>query len=247
MLRELRKQLPQRRFVYLGDTARVPYGTKSPKTVARYSTNVAQTLLSRGCGALVIACNTASAFGMSAVREMAGVPVFDVIEPVAEAVALSDAGRVLILGTQGTIKSQAYVRALESRRSDLVVSQRACPLFVPLAEEGWVTGDVPRLAAERYLRGILATSDVDAVVLGCTHYPLLRPVIAETIRRFASNPVAIHDSAFHTANALRSSLGDGTEPGRVEFLVSDDPSGFVRVAERFLGEPVATAEHVEVG
>jgi glutamate racemase len=233
--------------VYLGDTARVPYGTKSPETVARYSTNVARTLLSRGCGALVIACNTASAFGMEAVREMAGVPVFDVIEPVSDAVAASDATSVLILGTQGTVKSRAYVRALESRRADLVVSQRACPLFVPLAEEGWVEGDVPRLAAERYLRGVLATTDIDSLVLGCTHYPLLRPVIEDAIARFAARPVAIHDTAFHTATALRAAIGDGTQSGGVEFLVSDDPTGFVQVAERFLGEPVTSAEHVEVG
>ncbi len=233
--------------MYLGDTARVPYGTKSPGTVARYSTNVAETLLERGCGALVIACNTASAFGMSAVKAMAGVPVFDVIEPVSDAVARSEATDVLILGTQGTVKSQAYVRALESRRAALRVSQRACPLFVPLAEEGWVSGDVPRLAAERYLRGVMATTEIDAVVLGCTHYPLLRPVIEEAIETFAAGPIAVHDTAFHTATALREAVGEGGSEGGVEFLVSDDPGSFIRVAERFLGEPVSHAEHVEVG
>ena len=247
VLRELRKQLPHRRFVYLGDTARVPYGTKSPETVARYAQNVARTLLDRGCAALVIACNTASAFGLDAVRQMSEVPVVDVIEPVARAVVSDGAKRVLVLGTPGTVRSGAYVRALTTHDPAIVVDQCPCPIFVPLAEEGWVDGEVPRLAAERYLRGILSTTDLDAVILGCTHYPLLSGVIASTVTKFSATDAVIYDSAAHAAARLRETVGDGDAEGRSEFLVSDDPIGFVRVAERFLGESVPHAEHVEVG
>jgi glutamate racemase len=246
-LRELRKQLPRRRFVYLGDTARVPYGTKSPETVARYATNVANTLLNRGCGALVIACNTASAFGLEAIRRMCEVPVVDVVEPVARAVVRDGARRVLVLGTPGTVRSGAYVRALRAGDPSIQVDQCACPLFVPLAEEGWTNGELPRLAAERYLRGVLSTTDLDAVILGCTHYPLLSDVIASTVAKFSASPPTIYDCAAHTATKLRETVGDGDVEGGTEFLVSDDPIGFLRVAERFLGESIESAEHVEVG
>ena len=246
MLRELRKRLPRRRFVYLGDTARVPYGTKSPETVARYATNAAATLLDRGCGALVIACNTASAFGLDAIRQSCDVPVLDVIEPVASAVTASGADQVLVLGTPGTVRSGAYVRALRVRAPSIAIEQCPCPLFVPLAEEGWTTGEVPRLAAERYLRGVLATTDVDAVILGCTHYPLLREVIEATVDRFSARPARIHESGSHTAEALAQAVGDGGPGGSCEFLVSDEPETFVRIAERFLGEPIDRAEHVEL-
>ena len=246
VLRELRRRFPRRRFVYLGDTARVPYGTKSADTVARYATNAARTLLDRGCGAIVIACNTASAFGLEAVRESCDVPVLDVIDPVATAVSESGAERVLVLGTPGTVRSGAYVRALRRLSPSIEIDQCPCPLFVPLAEEGWTSGEVPRLTAERYLRGVLATTAVDAVILGCTHYPLLRDVIEDAVAKFAQRPVRIHESGPHAADALARVLPPGDDLGACEFLVSDEPEGFVRIAERFLGEPIAGAEHVEV-
>jgi glutamate racemase len=127
------------------------------------------------------------------------------------------------------------------------VDQCACPLFVPLAEEGWTEGEVPRLAAERYLRGVLSTTEFDAVILGCTHYPLLRDVIVSAVQKFSGSPTQIYDSAAHAATTLREAVGDGVSDGGSEFLVSDDPQGFLRVAERFLGERVERAEHVEVG
>ncbi|MCB9532603.1 MAG: glutamate racemase, partial [Myxococcales bacterium] len=172
VLAALRAALPTERFLYLGDTARVPYGTKSPATVARYAENVADVLLARGAKALVIACNTASAFGLEAVRARTGVPVVDVIGPAAADVAARPGlRRIGVLGTRGTVASMAYPRALERAGATVEIAQQPCPLFVPLAEDGWTSGPVPRQVADTYIGSLLASGPVDAVVLGCTHYP----------------------------------------------------------------------------
>lgn len=254
VLHELRRAFPGEDFVYLGDTARVPYGTKSPDTVARYAANVAGLLRDRGCKAYVIACNTASAYGLDAVQEVVSGPVIDVIGPVAQAVSrLSRGGRVGVLGTRGTVSSGSYLRALADGGRSLHVVQQACPLFVPLAEEGWVSGDVPRQVADTYLAELLAAHALDSLILGCTHYPLLRAEIAGAVERHSPTEVSIHESGPHAAAWLRTSLGDAglvrdrAAGGRTTYLVSDDPEGFRAVGRRFLGEAIDEAEHVHVG
>ena len=252
VLRSIRALLPEEDLVYLGDTARVPYGSKSPETVRTYCLNITEHLLALGCKAVVIACNTASAFAHGAVEAFAGVPVVDVIRPVAADVARSGHRRVLVLGTRGTVSSGAYVEALHQHDAGVVVAQQACPLFVPLAEEGWLSGDVPRLVTETYLREPLATHTPEALILGCTHYPVLRASIEQVLQSYATGPVSVYDSGPATAKQLRGELEraglrrERSTAGAVRYLVTDTPETFSPLASRFLGEPVARAEHVDI-
>ena len=248
VLRALRARLPSESTVYLGDTARVPYGTKSAQVVTRYAQLNAAFLTSLDVKLLVVACNTASAVALPALRSTLGVPVVGVIEPGARmAAARTRSGVVGVLGTPGTIRSGAYQRALEAERPGLTVHAQACPLFVPLAEEGWLSGDVPRLVARRYLQPLLDTG-MDTLVLGCTHYPLLREVLQEVL----GPSVSLVDSGDATAEAVAAVLATGAAqpagPGRRQerFYVTDVPERFVEVSERFLGTPVASAEQVDL-
>lgn len=254
VLRALRERFPQEHFVYLGDTARVPYGNKSPATVARYSLNIADRLVAEGCRAIVIACNTASAYAHSSVREHFSLPVVDVIGPMSDFVAQSGATNVLVLGTRGTVDSGAYLRAIQARAPHIVVRQQACPLFVPLAEEGWTSGDVPTQVAERYLQEAFAEGIPDTIILGCTHYPLLREVIEASARKLSGGQaLRIVDSGRPTADALAVALPElarNEEPpvsvGDIRYLVSDGPDAFRPLAARFLGETIEDAEHVDI-
>jgi len=248
VLRALRARLPAESTVYLGDTARVPYGTKGAGVVTRYAEVNAAFLASLDIKLLVVACNTASAVALPALRAGLGIPVVGVIEPGARAASeRTRSGVVGVLGTPGTIRSGAYQRILEATRPGLTVHAQACPLFVPLAEEGWLTGDVPRLVARSYLEPLLGTG-LDTVVLGCTHYPLLRGVLAEVL----GPEVALVDSAEATAEAVAGLLarGDaGPAPGGKgtdRFYVTDVPDRFVEVSQRFLGTKVARAEQVNL-
>ena len=221
--------LPGLDTVYLGDTARVPYGTKSPEVVTQYSIRNARLLLTQDVEMLVVACNTASAVALPALRAAFDIPVLGVVEPGVRAAARATrTGRVGVIGTQSTVASGAYQRALAELIPGVRVTARACPLFVPLAEEGWTDPDdeVVRLVARRYLAPVRAAG-VDVVVLGCTHYPLLAGAIAaEVAQRF---PAA---AAAGTASHL--------------FFVTDTPDRFLAVAPRFLGRPVESARHVDV-
>jgi glutamate racemase len=241
--------LPPESTVYLGDTARVPYGTKSGEVVTRYSLKNAEFLLERGIKLLVVACNTASAVALPALSAALPVPVVGVIEPGARAaLGRTRGGGVGVIGTPGTIRSGAYQRALESGDAGVRVKARACPLFVPLAEEGWTTGDVPFLVAREYLTEF-ARDGVDTLVLGCTHYPLLKGVIAEVV----GPGVALVDSAEATAEAVAALLANqrllapvgGAAPTH-EYFVTDVPERFVDVGARFLGRPIASAEQVDL-
>jgi glutamate racemase len=247
VMRALMARLPAERTVYLGDTARVPYGTKSADVVTRYSVRNAELLLKHDIKLLVVACNTASAVALPALTERLRIPVLGVIEPGARAAAARTRnGRVGVIGTQGTVRSGAYQRALEAARPGVEVVARACPLFVPLAEEGWTSGEVPRLVAARYLEE-LAGARVDTLVLGCTHYPLLRGIIAEAV----GPDVALVDSAEATAEAVaalleaRGELGTGS-PSDHRYFLTDIPERFVDVATRFLGQPVRSVEQVDI-
>jgi glutamate racemase len=266
--RALHERLPAERYVYLGDTARVPYGTKSLSTVERYAIENARFLESRGMKLLVVACNTASALALPAIRKSVSVPVVGMIEPgaraaVREAVREAAGGRVGIIATESTVKSGAYSRAVAALAPELKVTERACPLFVSLAEEGWAESDVARSVAEEYLRE-LREKDVSAVVLGCTHYPILRRVIQEAV----GASVKLIDSGKAAAEVVESviekedlrrtatqELRDLREAGaRARFLcddldhfyVTDAAERFAHVAERFLGAAPRRLEAVEV-
>ena len=237
VLRELTKALPQEDTIYFGDTARVPYGTKSPDTVIRYSQEIASFLIKRDIKLLVVACNTASAVALPTLRRSLPVPVVGVIEPGAKRAAeVTHSGVVGVIGTSGTIRSSAYSRAIKRLNPDISVLAKPCPLFVPLAEEGWIDNDVTRITARLYLEE-LREAQVDTLVLGCTHYPLLKKVIAEVM----GPDVTLVDSAEETARTVAAILQEKNllrplaELGNHHYYVTDVPAGFIRVGNRFLG------------
>lgn len=249
VLKALHQRLPRESTVYLGDTARVPYGTKSGEVVTKYSLANADALLEHGVKLLVVACNTASAVAVPALEAALPIPVVGVIAPGAAAAAKATrSGRIAVIGTPGTIASGAYQQALHALRPELEVRTQACPLFVPLAEEGWVEGEVPRLVAERYLTPALLGGGVDTLVLGCTHYPLLAGVIQAVVGR----GITLVDSAQATAERVAEVLAERQllEPERSaperRYLVTDTPGRFTDVGARFLGHPVSGATQIDL-
>ena len=253
VVRALRARLPGEAIVYLGDTARVPYGSKSPRTVERYSIACQRFLLDRGVDLVLIACNTASANALDALRAASPVPVIGAVEPGASsAVAASRGGHVGVIGTLGTVRSGAYERAITARAPDAIITALACPLFVPLADEGWVAPDdeIAHAIARRYLTTLFERDPaIDTLVLGCTHYPLLREVIAAVARELTGRTLAIVDSASamaEAAAAVRAApTGDDRPPGALACYATDT-SRLDELAPRFLGEPVAGFELVDL-
>ena len=247
VLRALRAAAPEAGpIIYLGDTARVPYGTKSDATVERYALEGARFLLRHDVKAIVVACNTMSAIALPALQRGTDVPVVGVIEPGVEAACrASRSGRVGVIGTAATIKSGAYAAALTARLPAGRVISRPCPLFVPLAEEGWVDNDIARDVARAYL-GELRGDSIDTLVLGCTHYPLLKKVIGEAV----GPEVTLVDSAEATAEIIRSLLsGEGKGAARAAedlFYVTDSSERFREVGSRFLGRRIERLELVDI-
>ncbi len=250
VMRALLRRLPHEEFIYLGDTARLPYGTKSPETVAHYALQCAEALAPRDVKLLVVACNTASAVALPALRErLAPIPVVGVIEPGAEAaVAGAPGGRVLVLATESTVKGGAYPRAIAERSPGAEVRQVPCPLFVALAEEGVVDGPAVEWITRHYLGTFFERNGrPESLLLGCTHFP----VLAEVIGRIAGPAVRIVDSAETTATAVERMLGasglarNPGVPPPPRFLVTDAPERFARVGASFLGEPIPE-ERVEL-
>lgn len=247
VFKALEQALPAEPLIYLGDTARVPYGTRSPETVRRYSVEAGEFLRAQRIKLLVVACNTASSVALDDIARAAGAPVHGVIRPGARrAVELSRTGRIGVIGTRATINSEAYASCIRDLRPAADVLSRPCPLFVPLAEEGWTDDDVTRRIAERYLDEF-REAGVDTLVLGCTHYPLLRSIICEVM----GAGVALVDSAASVAAEVRQRLerepalaAAGNEPMPPRFCVTDDPGPFQQVAERFLGRPIQRLEQV---
>jgi glutamate racemase len=248
VLRALRAGMPTEDFIYLGDTARLPYGTKSAETVLRYSLQCAAVLIRRRVRCLVIACNTASASALDALRaQYPGLPVIGVIEPgAAAAVAASASQHIAVIATEGTIAGGAYPTAIHRLNRRARVTSQACSLFVSLAEEGWTDGPIAEAVVRRYLDPIFRREDApDTLVLGCTHFPALVPAI----RAVLPPQIAIVDSAATTAAAVRQQLnggfGAGVAPGAVTWLATDGAARFARVGGTFFGETLR-AEAVEI-
>jgi glutamate racemase len=249
VFRAIERRLPNESLIYLGDTARIPYGTRSVETVETYAREDAAFIESRNVKAIVIACNTASALAARVLEAECKAPVIGVIGPGARrAVELTRNGRVGVVATEATVASGAYERAIRELDSKIEVISRACPLFVPLAEEGWLDNQVTRLVAEQYLSE-LRYSGVDTLVLGCTHYPILLPVIEQVV----GGDVEYVDSGEAVADELalllvQRELACSDSDRRVEeFYVTDSASRFRRVAELFLGRPLELIQTVRLG
>lgn len=247
VLRALRRALPGEDFIYLGDTARLPYGTKSAASVVRYAEQAAAVLVARGLRCLVVACNTASAVALEELRRrFAPLPVIGVLEPGAQAAcAAAHRGRIAVLATEGTVRAGAYEREIRRRRPDCEVVSVACSLFVALAEEGWSSGDIVTAIVRRYLEPLLdASARPDVLLLGCTHFPLL----ADAIAGVCGPSITIVDSAATTAAVVRELPGMATAAagsGRVRLLATDGAARFARVGTIFLGQPIHE-EEVEI-
>jgi glutamate racemase len=252
VLKALLELTPDAEYAYFGDTARLPYGSKSVETVARYAVEAAHYLESHGAQMLVIACNTATALARDRIKAAAHVPVVGVIEPGAEAAAAATKNqKIVVIGTEATVSSHAYCKALAARA--LQAREKACPLLVPLVEEGWVDHAVTEQVARIYLGEAFADgfSDADVLVLGCTHYPLLKPLL----HRVAPTHVKIVDSAESTARAVASHLKqlvpspaaeERRANARLKFFATDSVEKFKRLGERFLGHPIEDVKHVDL-
>jgi glutamate racemase len=246
VLHQIIEALPRENTVYLGDTARAPYGTKSVETVLRYSFENSEFLVEKGVKLVVVACNTSTAIALEQLGDRLKVPVIGVIDPgVRRALKSTKNKKVGVIGTEATIQSGAYTRALKAARRDLEVYSRACPLFVPLVEEGWTDNAVVEMTVKAYL-GSLKQSGIDTLILGCTHYPLLK----KAIRKYLGSGVRLVDSAEETAKEVELVLKKGTmarKAGKAthSFFVTDAPERFVKVGRRFLGEKVESAVRIE--
>jgi glutamate racemase len=248
VVRALRRHVPGENILYLGDTARVPYGNRSPETVIRYARSCVGALMQHGIKLLVVACNTAAAHALPMLEREFNVPVIGVIEPGSRAAAAhTKRGRIGVIGTRGTIASGVYQAALSRLAPEAHVLARACPLFVPLAEEGWIEGPIPSQIAETYLAD-LRKIEVDSLLLGCTHYPLLINTISKTM----GAGVTVVDSADATAETVAAALDrlGARNPsggrGTLTSLVSDAPERFAETGRAFLGEPIGRVEWVDL-
>lgn len=260
----LRQALPREPILYLGDTARVPYGTRSAATVVRYARACANVLTERGVKALVIACNTVSAVAVDILQAELDMPVIGVVHPGAQAAvqaAQREADktggpppRIGVLGTAGTIRSGAYNRHVQQLSTRFEVVGHPAPLLVPLVEEGWLSGEVPRLAVQRYVEPLLEAG-VGVFVLGCTHYPLLRPVVEQVLRELTGRDLPVVDSAQATAHVIGAMIEEGripaasevdNESGSLELLVTDLPAGFQSVADLFLGKHIPDVQQIDL-
>jgi len=241
VVRALIEQLPFEHIIYFGDTARVPYGVKSVETISRYATQITEFLLLQKVKALVVACNTMSAVAYQAIEDLSPAPVLGVVDAGARgAVAVTKNSRVGVIGTPATIHSNAYVKAIKKYDPDIEIFSRACPLFVPLVEEGWLDHQVTRITAQEYLKPVIA-ENIDTLVLGCTHYPLLKPVIQEIL----GDPIMLVDSAQAITEQTVELLGKHNllnqqrRTPKYRFYVTDVPFMFKEVGERFLGRTLS--------
>jgi glutamate racemase len=249
VVREIMNQLPNESIIYFGDTARVPYGPKSPDTVLRYSREIASYLRGEGVKALVVACNTATAHALPALRREFDFPIVGVIEPGARAAAAATRSqRVGVIGTAGTIKSRAYEKEIRKLLPDVSLTAQACGLFVPLVEEGWLDTEPTRAIARNYLAPFV-TAEVDTLVLGCTHYPLIKTVIGNVVGRDVRLIDSAHETAREAAQVLHDNELQNESPNdaRYRFIASDAPDTFLQLGQRFLGSAIDRVEARTLG
>jgi glutamate racemase len=244
VVRELRRQLPGEDIVYLGDTAHLPYGTKSPSTIIRFTLNNILFLLKQNVKLIIVACNTASSLALDAICGHFRIPIVGVIQPgVKKAVNVTKTKCIGVIGTHATINSKAYDRQIKRVNSKIKVISQACPLFVPLVQEGWFKQSETITIAKRYLKPLIIKSDkMDTLILGCTHYPLLKSVI----RRVLGRKIALIDSAQQVVREVREIMHNNQLikknsrlNGQYRFYVTDDPDGFAHQAVRFLGHKLS--------
>jgi glutamate racemase len=249
VVKEIRELLPNESIIYVGDTARVPYGNKSPETIQEYATQITRFLVEKKVKAVVVACNTATAYSLDRLRELFSIPLLGVIEPgVGAALSATRGGRIGIIGTVGTIQSHAYQNALLKARPDLSIQALATPLLVPLVEEDWLDHPATDLILKEYLQSMMK-ENVDTLVLGCTHYPLLKPRLQSIVQ----DQMTLVDSAENMAKALKSTLeshgllNSGKERGNTRIYVTDYSPRFRTLAERFLKCPIEHLERITLG
>ena len=248
VVKQLTGEMPNEDIVYFGDTARVPYGTKSPSTIKKFSIENVLFLMKHNVKLIIIACNTSSAIGLPFLSKYFSVPMIGVIKPGAKAAVRSTRnGRIGVIGTTATISSKAYENEIRAFNPKIRVYSKDCPLFVPLVEEGWAGDGIVDVAARKYLF-LLKEKKIDTIILGCTHYPLLK----SAIQKMMGKAVRLVDSAEETAKEAKNLLDEcglkysgGKRRARVKFYVSDSPDKFLMVAKRFLGKDVKTAEQVK--
>ena len=244
VLKSLLELVPGVDMVYLGDTARLPYGTKSSRTIIRYSLQCARFLTAMDIDMLVVACNTASAHAIPDLKDEFHIPVVGVVEAGARAAVEAGGSKIGVIGTPSTIKSRAYEETIRALKPDATIFTQACPLFVPLVEEGWYDDEITSLVAQRYLQG-LVEAGVETLLLGCTHYPLLETLLA----RIMGDEVTIVDSALSTAAVVKSLIGTGKDRGedrRVSFYLSDSSPRFIELGEHFLGREMKNVYDVDL-
>lgn len=245
--RALIERLPLENIIYFGDTARVPYGVKSPETISRYATQITEFLLQQKVKVLIVACNTMAAVAYGAIKDLSSVPVLDVVDAGARsAVAETHNKYVGVIGTPATINSNAYVKAIKEYDPEITVFSQPCPLFVPLVEEGWLDHQVTRLTAQEYLRPVVA-QNIDTLVLGCTHYPLLKPLLREVL----GDQITLVDSAQTIARETEELLRKNSvqniqeKPPEYRFYVTDVPLRFKEIGEHFLGTTLSNVTIVK--
>jgi len=244
VVKKILSMLPNEKIIYFGDTARVPYGSKSNSTVIEYANQDAKFLYKKNVKLIIVACNTASSVALDNLREQFDIPIIGMIEPGSKyALKKTKTGKIGVIGTHSTINNQAYSKKLKQLNNDVEVFEKACPLFVPLAEEGWIDHKATELIAEEYLEELIK-KEIDTLVLGCTHYP----VLTEIIQKVMGEEVTLIDSGTAAALEVEDYLNgiglrnDSNQIGEHQYYVSDVPAKFKTIAERFLG---TTLDHIE--
>ena len=248
--REIMRQIPDERIVYFGDTARVPYGSKSPNTIIRYSRQIIRFLRTKNVKAIVVACNTASAFALETIKPELDIPIIGVVKPGAKVAAqTTQNGKIGVIGTEGTIRSEIYTKTIHRENKDAQVMGRACPLFVPLVEEGWIKDPVTVAVAERYLQPF-KESDIDTLILGCTHYPLLRSTIGQIMGEGVTLVNPAYETALELGRLLKEqdmqSTGQGQSDFPYRFYVSDLAEKFKGFANSILPFDVEKTQKIDI-
>lgn len=255
VLDAIRETLPGEDYLYLGDTARVPYGNRTPQTIIRYAISCAKKLTDRGIKALVIACNTASAYAIDALRAQLDIPVYGVIEPASLlSVQMTRSNHIALIGTRATINSRSYERAIHQLNPDVRIHALPCPLFVPLVEEGWGDSLPAKLIIEQYFAQLFAQPDaeqIDTLILGCTHYPVLKTPITNALQSLNMH-VSLCDCGIATAQILKKEFETHhrfhapQKRGNVTYLVTDSPAQFIRIGESFMHSPPENVEYIDI-